>query len=159
MKNHLFHLARLPSPPTAYLPGILCLNSRLIEAVFYCHLSVCVTVLRQDRLLTEVHIIGRCCADLPNHSHLTEGATDHIREKPHTLSSDPTYRVPISSLRCNPGVLKDFLGRVTLEGVDNKAPAYQLLGRVGHIVPVGRIKLKETGEDLIKELLLVVGAA
>ena len=62
------------------------LNSRLIEAVFYCHLSVCVTVLRQDRLLTEVHIIGRCCADLPNHSHLTEGATDHIGEKPHTSS-------------------------------------------------------------------------
>ena len=100
--------------------------------------------------MTEVHIIGRCCADLPNHSHLTEGATDHIGEKPHTSSP---------SLRCNPGVLKDFLGRVTLEGVDNKAPAYQLLGRVGHLVPVRRVELEETGEDLIEELLLVVGAA
>ena len=56
-------------------------------------------------------------------------------------------------------MLKDFLGRVTLEGVDNKAPAYQLLGRVGHLVPVRRVELEETGEDLIEELLLVVGAA
>ena len=56
-------------------------------------------------------------------------------------------------------MLKDFLGGVTLEGVDNKAPADQLLGRVGHLVPVGRVELEETGEDLIEELLLVVGAA
>ena len=56
-------------------------------------------------------------------------------------------------------MLQDFLGRVALKGVDNKAPADQLLGRVGHLIPVRRVELEETGEDLIEELLLVVGAA
>ena len=117
------------------------------------------TVLWQDRLLTEVHI-GRCCADTPNHSHLTEeGGTDHIGKKPHIILW-PCQRVasPVSSLCCNPGVLKDLLGWVTLEGVDDKAPANQLLSRIGHLVPVWRVELEKTREDLVEELLLVVGA-
>ena len=56
-------------------------------------------------------------------------------------------------------MLKDFLGRVSLEWVDDKAPADQLLGRVGHLIPIGRVELEEAGEDLVKELLLVVRAA
>ena len=116
------------------------------------------TLLRQDRLLTEVHI-GRCCAaDPSNHSHLTEGATITFwREATYHSLTPPDSS--ISSLCCNPGVLKDFLCRVALEGVDDKAPADQLLSRVGHFIPVGWVELKKTREDLVKELLLVVGPA
>ena len=65
----------------------------------------------------------------------------------------------MSSLGSNPGMLKYLLGRIPLQRVNHQTPAYQLLGRVGHLVPVGRVELEETGEDLIEELLLVVGAA
>ena len=46
-----------------------------------------------------------------------------------------------------------------MERVDDKAPTDQLLGRISHLVPIGRVELKETREDLVEELLLVVGAA
>ena len=73
-------------------------------------------------------------------------------ERRHISFTDP-------SLGCNPWVLKDFLGGVPLERVDYKAPTNQLLGRISHLVPIGRVELKETREDLVEELLLVVGAA
>ena len=73
-------------------------------------------------------------------------------ERRHISFTDP-------SLGCNPWVLKDFLGGVTLERVDYKTPTDQLLGRISHLVPIGRVELKETREDLVEELLLVVGSA
>jgi len=55
--------------------ALSCRYSRINSPIIEPHLAVCMTLLRQDRLLTEVHI-GRCCAaDPSNHSHLTEGAT------------------------------------------------------------------------------------
>ena len=65
----------------------------------------------------------------------------------------------MSSLGSNPGMLKYLLGRIPLQRVNHQTPAYQLLGGVGHLVPVGGVELKETREDLVEELLLVVGAA
>ena len=56
-------------------------------------------------------------------------------------------------------MLEDLLGAVPLEGIDHQAPGDELLGGVGDVVPVGAVELEEPGQDLVEELLLVVGAA
>ena len=66
--------------------------------------------------------------------------------------------ITMSSLGSNPGMLKYLLGRIPLQRVNHQTPAYQLLGGVGHLVPVGRVELKEAREDLVEEFFLVVGA-
>ena len=66
---------------------------------------------------------------------------------------------PGSLLGQDPGVLEDLLGAVPLEGVHHEAPGDELLGGVGDVVPVGAVELEEPGQDLVEELLLVVGAA
>ena len=57
----------------------------------------------------------------------------------------------------NPGMLENLVGGVALKGIDLKHPGYQLLGRVGDLVPVRGVELKESAQNLIKQLLLVVG--
>ena len=58
-----------------------------------------------------------------------------------------------------PGVLQNLLGRVALQGVHHQAPGDQLLGGVGDVVPVGGVELEQSGQDLVEQLLLVVGPA
>ena len=57
----------------------------------------------------------------------------------------------------NPGMLENLVGGVALKGIDLKHPGYQLLGRVGDLVPVRGVELEESAQNLIKQLLLVVG--
>ena len=66
--------------------------------------------------------------------------------------------ITMSSLGSNPGMLKYLLGRIPLQRVNHQTPAYQLLGRVGHLVPVRGVELEEAREDLVEEFFLVVGA-
>ena len=55
-------------------------------------------------------------------------------------------------------MLHDLVGRVPLQRVYLQHPRDQLLGRVTDFVPVRRIELENSAQDLIEELLLVVGA-
>jgi len=54
-------------------------------------------------------------------------------------------------------MLHNLVGRVPLQRVNLQHPRDQLLGRVTDFVPVRRIELKNSTQDLIEELLLVVG--
>ena len=56
-------------------------------------------------------------------------------------------------------MLQDLLGGVALQGVHHQAPGDQLLGGVGDVIPVGGVELEQSGQDLVEQLLLVVGPA
>ena len=76
------------------------------------------------------------------------------------LQSLVVFRRHRASLRrhFDPGMLQDLVGRVTLQRVDLQHPRNQLFSRIGDLVPVRRVKLEQSAQDLIEQFLLVVGS-
>ena len=55
-------------------------------------------------------------------------------------------------------MLEDFVGRISLKRIDLEHPRDQLLGRVGDVVPVRRVELEQTAQNLIEKLFLLIRA-